>query len=86
MADIKLDDLTLYHFTSCPFCIKVRVVLKLMGVTLQQRNIHANPQFKTELIHGGGKKQVPCLRIQDGDSVRWLYESSDIIGFVKQHF
>jgi len=37
-----------------------------------------------ELIAGGGKIQVPCLRVEnkDGD-VRWIYETSEIIRYLK---
>jgi glutathione S-transferase len=36
---------------------------------------------------GGGKRQVPCLRI-DGDDGQshWLYESMDIMAYLKQQF
>ena len=34
---------------------------------------------------GGGKVQVPCLLIcEKGKSAQWLYESQDIIHFLKQ--
>ena len=36
---------------------------------------------KAELIDGGGKKQVPCLRIQKGKEIEWLYESDAIIDY-----
>ena len=48
------------------------------------KNIKDNPDFKAELIAGGGKKQVPCLRIsQDNADTVWLYESDDIIRYLK---
>ena len=74
----------LYHFNSCPFCIKVKVAMKLMGIKMECKNIHSSSKNKTELIAGGGKKQVPCLRIEENNQVRWLYESNDIIAFLKQ--
>ncbi len=34
------------------------------------------------LMQGGGKTQVPCLRIEQADgSVEWMYESNDIIEY-----
>lgn len=37
-----------------------------------------------ELTSGGGKFQVPCLRIESADGkVRWMYESIDIIRYLK---
>lgn len=58
--------------------------MKVMGIEVECKNILSNPIYKAELIEGGGKKQVPCLRIQENGSVRWLYESSDIIDYMKQ--
>jgi len=58
--------------------------MKVMGIKIESKNIHADPQAKAELIAEGGKKQVPCLRIKEGDQVTWLYESSAIIDYLKQ--
>ena len=58
--------------------------MKMLGIEMACKNIHSNPSYKTELIEGGGKKQVPCIRIHENGSVRWLYESSDIIKYMKQ--
>ena len=56
-----------------------------MGLELPLKDIRSYPEKKAELIAGGGKKQVPCLRIEDEkDGVRWMYESSDIIRYLKQ--
>jgi len=75
----------LYYFASCPFCIKVRLALWWMGFELQQKDILSSTKNKDELLVGGGKTQVPCLRIEhEEDGVRWLYESEDIIRYLKQ--
>ena len=43
-----------------------------------------NAQNNADLIAGGGKSQVPCLRIETGSGdVRWLYESIDIVRYLK---
>lgn len=35
------------------------------------------------LMQGGGKTQVPCLRIEQSDGqVEWMYESNDIIQYL----
>ena len=81
----RLDDHQLFYFTTCPYCIKVRVALWWMQLKMPLREILFDRKNKAELVAGGGKKQVPCLRIEDGDGgVRWLYESSDIIRYLKQ--
>jgi len=42
-------------------------------------------KLRKELVNGGGKQQVPCLLISErGKSDRWLYESQDIITFIKK--
>lgn len=39
-------------------------------------------QNAADLMKGGGKTQVPCLRIDDGSgNVQWMYESNDIIRY-----
>ena len=81
-----IPGLALYHFQSCPFCRRARAAIDQMGLTLEERDIHQNPDFRSELIAGGGKGQVPCLRIENEDgSVRWLYESIDIVNYVREH-
>ena len=73
----------LYYFTTCPFCIKARFQLYQLGVDLPLKNIKKNKEYKKELITGGGKKQVPCLRIENTNGVEWLYESKDIVNHFK---
>lgn len=74
----------LFHFNTCPFCIKTRLALWSMGLKVPLKNIRLKPSNRAELVAGGGKKQVPCLRIKAADgSVRWLYESADIISYLK---
>ena len=81
----RLKGHELYYFTTCQYCIKVRLALWWMGLKLPLKDISLHPKNKAELISGGGKKQVPCLRIEDeGDEVRWMYESSDIIRYLKR--
>lgn len=54
------------------------------GIRLPLRNIRADPTDRAALVEGGGKPQVPCLRIeQPGGEVRWMYESSDILAYLR---
>jgi len=81
----RLKGHELFCFSTCPYCIKVRLALWWIGLKLPLRDILFYPENKAELIAGGGKKQVPCLRIEDETGgVRWLYESSDIIRYLKR--
>lgn len=73
----------LYMFPGCPFYQRVNRFLTDNSITLEQRNIRENPTFRDELIAGGGKSQIPCLRIEDSENnVEWLYESADIIDYL----
>ena len=86
-----VEGLRLYHFASCPFCVKVRLAARRLGVQLEERNIRRDPGAREELLDGGGKTQVPCLRIEDNEvpqsgATRWLYESSDIIRYLESRF
>lgn len=83
MPSRELTNVQLYHFTTCPFCIKVRPAMKVMGISMECKNIHANAEYRAQLI-AGGKPQVPCPRIVQNDAVSGLYESSDILHDLKQ--
>lgn len=72
--------LVLYHKMSCPFCKKVRDYLDEIGKTIPMKDIDKDPKAKEELLHLGGKAQVPCLFI-DGAP---LFESGDIIEYLKE--
>ena len=76
--------LTLYQFQLSPFCKRVRNCTAQLGVTLESRDILADQKIDDELIAGGGKDIVPCLKIEEpGAPVRWLYESLDIVSYLK---
>jgi glutaredoxin len=79
------ESYTLYHFPSCPFCARVRRFLDETGIAIEMRNIHADPQALFDLRSGGGRTTVPCLRIQSNGAVRWLYESLDIIEYLRRN-
>ncbi|MFT6907547.1 MAG: glutaredoxin [Oleiphilaceae bacterium] len=78
------ENLSLYHYQACPFCAVTRNVLNHIDLNVEQRDILKNPQHRQDLISGGGMPQVPCLRIEENGKIKWLYESSDIISFLKQ--
>jgi glutaredoxin len=74
---------TLYHYPSCGFCARVRRFLDETGMAVELRNIHADPQALFDLRNGGGRTTVPCLRIQRDAEVIWMYESLDIIDYLR---
>lgn len=78
--------LALYHSPTCWYCAKVRHKLGELRVDLELRDIGASNGFRDELVREGGKGQVPCLRIDSGGNVEWMYESSDICRYLEQRF
>jgi glutathione S-transferase len=80
---LRLDGLVLYHYPACPFCIRVRCAMLRYGVRVELRNIDSDSDSRALLVEQGGKQQVPCLRIEQQDGSRWLYESAAIIAYLK---
>ena len=77
------ESCVLYQYDSCPFCARVRRFLDQRDIELPMRDTLRDPAAFRELLMGGGRATVPCLRIEDetGD-VSWLYESADIIDYL----
>jgi glutaredoxin len=85
--NLECDTLVLYHFSTCPFCIKVRHEMARLSLPITLREAQHDAEHKAELLQGGGKIQTPCLRIADEQGqVRRLYESDDIIRYLQQRF
>ena len=83
----KISGHVLYHHGSCPFCLKVRLSLWWNRLSLPLKDTLLDPQNKQDLIAGGGKGQVPCLRIEkDNGQIEWMYESDAIINYLKNTF
>ena len=86
-VDRKTQSLVLYQFRTCPFCIKVRRAMKRLSLNIEIRDAQRDIANREELLLGGGAIKVPCLKITDQNGeVRWLYESDDIIDYLKQQF
>ena len=74
----------LYYYDQCPFCQMVLGVMQSLPVKVDLRNTLMDPQNRTDLIQGGGRGTVPCLRIeQENGDVQWMYESRDIVAYLK---
>ena len=79
-----LEGYQLYYFATCPYCIAVRLVLWWMGLRVSLKEVLLHPENHAALVAGGGKGQVPCLRIEQANGeVKWLYESADIIRYLR---
>lgn len=84
LLDEKTNSLVLYEMLACPFCVKVRREVKRLGLNIQRRDVKRDQTDMQDLLNGGGKFQVPCLRIDKQSEITWLYESDDIIDYLRQ--
>ena len=74
---------SLYYYDTCPFCMRVLHALPKVKVEVELRNIMRDRNHRQDLINGGGRSTVPCLRIDQGGDTQWMYESMDIIRFLQ---
>ena len=59
--------------------------MKREGLNIELRTINNKNNYREELIREGGKRKVPCLRIEKEDGqVQWLYESSDVVSHLQE--
>jgi len=74
--------LFLYYSKYCFFCQKVLMFLRDKEHDIQLKST-SEREHAQALMQGGGKTQVPCLRIEDAQGkVEWMYESDDIIQYL----
>ncbi|MSR13541.1 MAG: glutaredoxin [Gammaproteobacteria bacterium] len=81
------ERLSLYYSETCWYCARVRQTSAELGISLELRDIDRDPKCRAELVAGGGKSQVPCLKIESGNGdINWMYESADIAAFLTSKF
>ncbi len=86
-VDKQTENMALYHFQMCPFCVKTRRQIHRLGLNIENRDARYDEKWNQELINEGGKYQVPCLKItKDDGSVEWMYESTDINQYLEEKF
>jgi glutaredoxin len=86
-VDARTARLALYHFPTCPFCLKVRRVTRRLALDIELRDARNDDSARAALLAGGGKPQVPCLLITEVDGREtWLYESDAIIAWLEHEF
>ncbi|MEG1435863.1 MAG: glutathione S-transferase N-terminal domain-containing protein [Gordonibacter sp.] len=73
-----LEDHLLYYKKTCPYCQKVLRFMEDSKINLDLRDT-LQPGNQNDLVHIGGKKQVPCLVVKG----KPLYESDDIIAYLR---
>jgi len=77
---------TLYQYDACGYCRRVRQFLQEAGIEIEMRDTLRDPDARRELIEGGGRSTVPCLRIERDGEVHWMYESRDIIEYLRRRY
>jgi len=86
-VDRQCASIVLYQYKTCPFCIKVRQEMRRLALNLQQLDAQQPGANRDELVSGGGKAKVPCLKITDpAGKTQWLYESGEIIKYLRSRF
>jgi glutathione S-transferase len=86
-VDAETAKISLYHFGTCPYCVRVRRAIAKLQLNIELRNVRKERHFAEELSERGGKATVPCLRLENEDgSYEWMYESRDIIAYLERRF
>lgn len=77
--------LVLYDMEGCPYCRRVREVLTALHLDADIRPCpKGGRRFRDEAVALGGKAQFPLL--MDENTGEKLYESSDIVAYLFQHY
>lgn len=86
-ADLQCQGLTLYHYKTCPFCMKVRQEMARLSLNIKRVDAQPPGAGRNALTREGGQTKVPCLKITDaaGNS-QWLYDSDKIVGYLRGRF
>jgi len=83
----QCSSIVLYQYKTCPFCIKVRQEMRRLALDVQQLDAQQPGANRDDLVRGGGKAKVPCLKITDpAGKTQWLYESGEIIKYLRSRF
>ena len=79
-----VEPLVLYNFEASPYCRKVREALNELDLDHTLRNVARGGARRQELRERGGRMMVPYLI--DPNSGREMYESDDIIAYLKTQY
>ena len=86
VAEAEAKNLSLYQHYLCPFCIKTRRAIHQLNIPVETKELKKHQMYRDELLREGGRIKVPCLRIEQAGAVQWMYESDDIIRYLKDRF
>ena len=83
--DQTTQDIVLYQFKTCPFCMKVRREITRQSLNIELRDAQHDQQHRQQLLSGGGQIKVPCLKVENKEgNPTWLYESTNVIQYLKE--
>lgn len=86
-VDQQCRNMVLYQYKTCPFCIKVRQEMRRLSLAIEGLDAQGAGKNCDDLVRGGGRAKVPCLKITDAaGSSQWLYESGEIISYLRGRF
>lgn len=86
-VNLQCQNLALYQFSTCPFCIKVRQEMRRLSLPIEQRDAQHNATHRAELQQGSGATKVPCLKITDASGQsQWLTDSKAIVAYLRARF
>ena len=86
-TDLQCQDLALYQYQTCPFCIRVRQEISRLSLNIQRIDAQHEGSDRQALLQGSGQTKVPCLEItDDSGSSQWLYDSEKIVAYLRGRF
>lgn len=77
-----METYQLYKTDLCGFCHRVRRFAEANEIDLPVVDVNYDRDAFRELLDATGRTTVPCLRIQRGDEVEWMFESLDIMRYI----
>jgi glutaredoxin len=87
LVDKQCASLVLYHYKTCPFCMKVRQEMRRLSLPIQRIDAQPDGSDRQALRQGGGLAKVPCLKITDAEgNSQWLYDSDKIVAYLRGRF
>lgn len=86
-VDAACQQLALYQFATCPFCIKVRQEMRRRSLPTEKRDAQHDGPHRQALLDGSGAAKAPCLHITDAaGQTQWLTDSTAIIDYLRGRF
>ena len=86
-VDAQCQQLALYQYTTCPFCLKVRQHMRRLSLPIERRDAQHDATHRQTLLAEAGSAKVPCLRIaHESGQTEWLHDSKAIMAYLQQRF